>query len=85
MTPNIGIIQITSLFGPLHLIMPSYHKNTFRTKHGDISSTLIVKQWVATLYMVMPGVKYLNFDQKITQNIGIMQIASQLGSFDNTK
>jgi hypothetical protein len=43
MTPNIDIIQITSLFGPFDHAMR--HKNTFRTMHDGISSNLIAKQW----------------------------------------
>jgi hypothetical protein len=39
MTPDIGIIQITSLLD--HLIMQSNHKYTFTTKHDGISSKLI--------------------------------------------
>jgi hypothetical protein len=65
--------------------MQSNHKNTFRTKHDGISSKLIAKKWGVTLYMVTPGVKHPNFDKKMTPNIGIIQITSQFGPFDNAK
>jgi hypothetical protein len=39
MTPNNGIIQRTSLFGPFD--NAKRHKYTFRTKHDTISSKLI--------------------------------------------
>jgi hypothetical protein len=61
-TPNIGIIQITSLLD--HLMMQSSHKYIFTTKHDGISSKLIAKQWGVTLYIETPGVKYPHFDQE---------------------
>ncbi len=35
--------------------------------------------------MVTQGVKYSKFDQKITPNIGNMQITSHFGPFDDNK
>ena len=66
----------------LHFIMQSNHKNIFRTKEGGISSKNNRKTVERWLYIWSPrGVKYPN----MTQNIGIMQITSQLGPFDNEK
>jgi hypothetical protein len=65
--------------------MQSNHKKTIRTKHDGISSKLIAKQWGVTLYMVTPGGQIPKFWPKMTPNIGIMQITSQFGPFDNAK
>ncbi len=68
-----------------HFIIQSNHENTFTTKHDGISSKLIAKQWGLTLYMVTPGGQIPNFWPKMDPNIGIMQITSQFGPFDNAK
>ena len=62
MTANIGIMQITSQFGPFDDLKRP--QNTSRTKHDVISSKLIGKQYGVNLYMVTPGGKYPNFDLK---------------------
>ncbi len=65
--------------------MQSNRKNTFRTKYVSISSKLITKQQVVTHYWVTPGGQTPNFFTKNDPNIGIMQITSQFGPFDNIK
>ena len=74
------VSQILVLFQELsnldHLVMQSNHKNAFRTKHDGASSNLIVKQWGVTSCQILP---------KTSPNIGTMQIASQFGTYDNTK
>ena len=58
-------------------------KITFRTEHDGICSKLIAKQLGVTLYMVTPGGQIPKFWPKMTPNIGIIQITSQFGPFDN--
>jgi hypothetical protein len=65
--------------------MQSNHKSIFRTKHDGVSSKLIAKQLGVTLYMVTPGGQIPKFWQKMTPNIGIMQITAQFGPSDNAK
>ncbi len=83
MTPNIGITSITTEFGPF--VMENSYRNTFRTIHDSISSNLIATQHVVTLYRATTGGQTPKFWPKMTPNMGIMQITSQLGPFDNTK
>ena len=65
--------------------MQSNHTNTFRTMEDGISSEIIAREWEVTLYMVTPGGQIPDFLQNMTPNIGIMQINSQFGPFDNAK
>ena len=65
--------------------MQSYHKNTFMAKEDGISSKIIARELGVTLYMVTPGGQIPKFWPKITPNIGIIQITSQFGPFDNAK
>jgi hypothetical protein len=65
--------------------MESNHKNTFRTMEDGISSKIIARELGVTLYMVTPGGQIPDFLPKNTPNIGIMQINSQFGPFDNAK
>ncbi len=67
------------------MIIQNNHKNTFPTNHDSISSKVIAKQQVVTLYMVTPEGQVPKFGQKITPNIGNMQITSQFGPHNNTK
>ena len=81
MTPNIGITKdIPHL---VHLIMQNHHKYTFRTKHDDNSSKWSAKQWGVTLYMGTPGGQIPTYWPKMAPNIGIIQITSLYGPFDN--
>ena len=83
------VSQILVLFQELsnldHLVMQSNHKNAFRTKHDGASSNLIVKQWGVTYIWSCRGEAFTQILPKTSPNIGTMQIASQFGTYDNTK
>ncbi len=66
--------------------MQSNHKNTFRTKRDGIYSRLMAKQWGGgnPIYGHL-GRSNTHFLPKMNPNIGLMQITSQFGPFDNVK
>ena len=65
--------------------MQSKYENRFMTKFVIIYEKLMGKQQELTLNMVTRGVQIPKYWPKIMPNIGIMQITSQFGPFDNTK
>ena len=83
MTPNIGIMQITSQFGPFEET-----KTTFRTQHVFLINS---NQWGLHLDSIYrhpgggSGGSNTKILPKITSNIGIMHTTSQFGPFDDTK